>query len=224
MAVLRLLQNAGAEERIWPTQFAFPTKHGSADAIFVARRLLDLTLADRNGMKLSLDWEKAFDSISPDGLLYALERFGLPPLTGLSQSARLVIHRLHILSALAFRKDACFHHSSFSILTTVLFTDASPGFQSVSGLDSPPALVNDLIYADDTLILSLQPRQAESFMYRVLDAWRVYGLSLNWDKNEVLPIGYDADIQGPNGEPIKNKTSLVYLGGVISASGPSLQR
>ena len=122
------------------------TKRGSADAIFLARRL-DLTLADQNGtlVMLSLDWEKAFDSISPDGLLYALERFGLPPLTGLSQSARLVIHRLHILSALAFRKDACFHHSSFSILTTVLFTDASPVFQSVSGLDSPPALVNDLM-------------------------------------------------------------------------------
>ena len=27
---------------------------------------------------------------------------------------------------------------------TVLFTDASREFQSVSGLDSPPALVNDL--------------------------------------------------------------------------------
>ena len=80
MALLRRLQNAGAEKRIWPTQFAFRTKRGSADAIFVARRLLDLTLADRSGtlVMLSLDWEKAFDSISPDGLLYALERFGLP--------------------------------------------------------------------------------------------------------------------------------------------------
>ena len=104
MALLRRLQNAGAEERIWPTQFAFRIKRGSADAIFVSRRLLDLTLADWNGtlVMLSLDWEKAFDSISPDGLLYALERFGLPPLfcfaalsgqftaTGLSESLRLV--------------------------------------------------------------------------------------------------------------------------------------
>ena len=46
---------------------------------------------------------------------------------------------------------------------------------------------------------------------------RVYGLSLNWEKTEVLPIGCDADIQGPNGEPIKSKTSVVYLGRVISA-------
>ena len=65
MALLRRLQNAGAEERIWPTQFAFRIKRGSADAIFVSRRLLDLTLADWNGtlVRLSLDWEKAFDSI-----------------------------------------------------------------------------------------------------------------------------------------------------------------
>ena len=82
MALRRRLQTAGAEERIWPTQFAFRTKRGSADGIFVARGLLDLTLADRNGIlvMLSLDWDKAFDSISPDGLLYALERFCLPPL------------------------------------------------------------------------------------------------------------------------------------------------
>ena len=84
-----------------------------------------MTLADRNGtlVMLSLDWEKAFDSISPDGLLYALERLvcrlcfaalsGQFTATGLSQSARLVIHRLHMLNALAFRKDARFHHSFF---------------------------------------------------------------------------------------------------------------
>ena len=34
MALVKRLQNAGAEERIWPTQFAFRTKRGSADAIF----------------------------------------------------------------------------------------------------------------------------------------------------------------------------------------------
>ena len=231
MALLTRLQNAGAEERIWPIQFAFRTTRGNADAIFVALRLLDLTLADRNGtlVMLSLDWEKAFDSVSPDGLLYALERFGLPPLFhGLIRA---------IYSNRTFTVRACGHSSAshtqcfgisqgcplspflFTILMTVLFTDASREFQSVSGLDSPPALVHDLIYADDTRILSLQPRQAESFMYRVLDAGRVYGLSLNWGKTEVLPIGCDADLQGPNGEPIKNKTSLVYLGIVISAYG-----
>ena len=64
----------------------------------------------------------------------------------------------------------------------VSFIDATREFQSVSGLDSPLALVNDVIYADDSLILSLQPRQAESFMSRVLDAGSVYGLALNCDR------------------------------------------
>jgi len=75
-------QNAGTEERTWPAQCALRTKRGSVDANFVARRLLDVTLADRSGtlVMLSLDWEKAFDFISHDGLLYALEKFGLPPL------------------------------------------------------------------------------------------------------------------------------------------------
>ena len=178
---------------------------------------------------LSLDWEKAFDSISPDGLLYALERFGLPPLfRGLIRA----IYSNRTFTVRAFGHTSVSHSQCFgisqgcplfpfllSILMTVLFTDATGEFQSVSGLDSPPALVHDLSYADDTLILSLKPRQAESFMYRVLDAGRLNGLSLNWQNTEVLPIGCAADIQGPNGEPIKTKTSLVYLGSVISASG-----
>ena len=53
---------------------------------------------------------------------------------------------------------------------TVLFTDAIREFQSTSANDSPPALVNELIYAHNTLIIGLEPRRAERVMYRVLDA------------------------------------------------------
>ena len=60
MMLLKRLQFAGAEERIWPTQFAFRSKRGSVDAIFVTTRTLDLTLADRDGtlVLLALDWSK----------------------------------------------------------------------------------------------------------------------------------------------------------------------
>ena len=133
MALLRRLQKAGAEERIRPTQFAFRTKRGSADAIFVARRLLDLTLADRNGtlVMLSLTGKKlsilsvpmVCFTLSKD-LVYRLcfaALSGQFTATGLSQSARLVIHRLHILNALAFRKDARFHHSFFNLDDGVIY-------------------------------------------------------------------------------------------------------
>ena len=50
------------------------------DAIFLARRRIELARAQRNGSVslLALDWAKAFDSINPASLLDALRRAGLP--------------------------------------------------------------------------------------------------------------------------------------------------
>ena len=41
--LLNPLKLAGAETRIWQTQYGFKFKCGSADALFVARRLLENT-------------------------------------------------------------------------------------------------------------------------------------------------------------------------------------
>ena len=81
MIIPHRLKAAGAEARIWRTQFGFKSKRGTADAIFLARRLLDESCASQNSplILLALDWAKAFDSVMPDALLEALRRFGLPP-------------------------------------------------------------------------------------------------------------------------------------------------
>ncbi|CAE8626062.1 unnamed protein product [Polarella glacialis] len=39
--LLERLKSAGAEERLWSTQFGFRSARGTLDAIFLARRLLD---------------------------------------------------------------------------------------------------------------------------------------------------------------------------------------
>ena len=43
--LLRRLKDAGADARIWPTQFGFRAGRGCADALFVGRRLLEQTYA-----------------------------------------------------------------------------------------------------------------------------------------------------------------------------------
>ena len=71
--------DAGAESRIHPTQFGFRSGHGTMDAIFLARRLVDANALQRNPLiLLALDWAKAFDSICQVALRNSLERFGLP--------------------------------------------------------------------------------------------------------------------------------------------------
>ena len=78
--LLQRLLAAGAESRIWHIQFGFRCQRGIADAIFVARRLVEQTWSKHEGrlVFLALDWAKAFDSISPESLVHALLRFGLP--------------------------------------------------------------------------------------------------------------------------------------------------
>jgi hypothetical protein len=65
--LLQRLKLAGAEMRIWQTQFGFRSNRGTTDALFLTRRLLDATWAKKDGklMLLALDWAKAFDSVSP---------------------------------------------------------------------------------------------------------------------------------------------------------------
>ena len=75
----RLLE-AGVDQAIVRSQFGFRAGWSTEDAIFIARRSLELAHAWRNGKLslLALDWQKAFDSINVISLLDALRRFGLP--------------------------------------------------------------------------------------------------------------------------------------------------
>ena len=62
MVPFQRFRTAAAEERIWPAHFVPRTKRGGA-TFFLARKLCDRTLADRNGtlLRLSLDWAKAVE-------------------------------------------------------------------------------------------------------------------------------------------------------------------
>ena len=79
--MLERLKHAGAEDRVWHTQFGFKSNAGTRDALFLARRLIERAWEKKHGqlVSLALDWAKAFDSISPDSLSKALGRFGVPP-------------------------------------------------------------------------------------------------------------------------------------------------
>ena len=68
--------------------------------------------------------------------------------------------------------------------------------------------VNELVYADDTLVVATDPCRAETHM-RCIEAMGMnYGLRLNWKKCEVLPIGCEAFIAAPDGSYLTCKSSI----------------
>ena len=76
--ILMKMKVAGAEQRIWRTQFGFRSNYGTNDALFMVRRIMDLSFtSDDQFIILALDWAKAFDCICPDMLCDTLHRFGI---------------------------------------------------------------------------------------------------------------------------------------------------
>ena len=62
------------------TQYGFRHDRSTSQAIFLARRLLDISEQQGSNLTLILlDWEKAFDKIDHGRLLEALKRAGVPP-------------------------------------------------------------------------------------------------------------------------------------------------
>ena len=61
MILLKRLQKAGADDRIWCSQFGFRSRRGTADALHCARRAVERALADKGGSLhlMALDWQKA---------------------------------------------------------------------------------------------------------------------------------------------------------------------
>ena len=80
MVLLKRLPRAGADGRIWGSQFGFRKHRGTEDALHCAWRAGERAWAERGGSLhlMALDWQKAFDSINTESMLNALRRFGLP--------------------------------------------------------------------------------------------------------------------------------------------------
>ena len=226
------LKDGGAESRIWPTQYGFRSKYGTTDALFIARRLLDEAWSGRGSKAifLALDWAKAFDSVSPEALLLALQRFGLPEKFCASIRAIYTAREFSVRDAGQTSEK---HSQSFgicqgcplspflfSMVMTVLIRDAKNSlsndqrFQNHTG-----CLVSEILYADDTLLIDTQPGNLEIFMHAVQHAGAEYGLAFNWSKLEVLAVRCEADIPQPGGGHIRQKDSIIYLGSLLCSDG-----
>ena len=108
----------------------------------------------------------------------------------------------------------------FSIVMTVLLFDASAKFaMEIKTRQSCVLPVNELVYADDTLVVATDPCRAETHMRCIEATGMNYGLRLNWKKCEVLLIGCEASIAAPDGSYLTCKSSISYLGSYLDACG-----
>ena len=195
MVLFRRLIDAGADSRIWSSQFGFRPGSSTEDALHSVRRAVERAWGEKGGQLhlLALDWRKAFDSIDPAAMFNALRRFGLP--------ARF----LRVVEAIYTNREFFVNDSGqtsqkrrqcsgicqgcplspflFIIGMTVIMHDAV-----VASLAQGPALAYadkrlfDVLYADDTLLLGSSAPDGEAFAGEVEKIRGTYGMSLHLGK------------------------------------------
>ena len=200
--------------------------------MFSLRRVLYDLWAEKDGsvVFVALDWAKAFDCICPDGLLDVLRRFGLPP-PFLCLIKNIYTHRQFIVedtNEQSQYRAQCNGISQgcplspflFVMLMTVIMHDANKKLQDCFGdIMNAPLNVNDLMYADDTLLIDKYSENVQKYMDAVISTGAKYGLAINWEKVDVLSVRCFPKVQNLSGMSIVQKPSIQYLGAVISADG-----
>ena len=237
--LLRRLKAAGAEGKLWDRQFGFRSKRSTDDALFIVRRRVEQAVAARGGssMILALDWRKAFDSISPERLLWALRRFGL------NEPMLLAVRDIYTgrVFKVADSGNLSDEHPQragisqgcplspflFGMVMTVLMTDARAMLSTAAQTAIANDELEDVLYADDTLLIGRSGRHIEEYMAAVERSGLDYGLQIHWGKVNLVSIGHQAAVRSPEGKDVKPQPSMLYLGSTIHMDGkfgPELSR
>ena len=110
----------------------------------------------------------------------------------------------------------------FILVQTVLLSDVDDILSSRNEQwpDEPPHVIcSDILYADDTVLLSSNPNKLQMHLDILVEEGAKYGLELNWDKTVVINIHSEADLMQPSGNKIKKVDRVVYLGSILVSSG-----
>ena len=229
--VKQRLLDAGLDERLWESQFGFRKKRSTEDAIYIARRHIELAKATRSGRLsvLALDWRKAFDSINVDCTLEALRRYGITPkylklIEGIMRGRHFYVEDANNKSDFRQQKSGISQGCTLSPLLFItvmsaIMADAvaqlSPGAREAYRKNQ----LADIGYADDTLLLGMAPEHVEEFLQCVGRAGQSYGLELHPDKLQLLQVNDMTPIRLNDEHEVKYHKSMTYLGATISPDG-----
>ena len=73
-------------------------------------------------------------------------------------------------------------------------------------------VTRDVLYADDTLLVSQHQSNLQTMLNAIVEEGRKYGLELNWEKTAQMQTSINNRITTPSGGHIVTGRDAVYLG------------
>ena len=226
--VKQRLLDAGVDSVLWPSQFGFRPNCCTEDAIYIARRRIELAKAQRNGQisLLALDWKKAFDSISPTSLIDSLRRFGIPSeildmISGMLLGRTFSVRDCGACSStrgqqFGITQGCTLSPLLFVMAMSVLLHDAvallGPGARNAYDRGD----LADIVYADDTLLMGVSDTYVTEYLRAVMLSGSKYGMELHFGKFQLLPVRCQPRVALPDGDMLAAKKRMEYLGTVLT--------
>ena len=221
-------------------QFGFRPRKSIAQAIFIARRLMDI--AERAGTNLTLvllDWKVAFDKVNHTKLLQVLRRLRVPP--------RLFQAILHIYICICanpqFRVSTGSTHSSsltqnagirqgcplspylFILLMSAIFSDIKERMSTPKHREPIPGVQNSqVLYADDTLVFRTYMKHINILIREIQQESHYYNMELNLDKCINLTVNRtQSSIKYSDGTLLPRKQAARYFGTLLTGATDNRQ-
>lgn len=219
---------AKIEEQISETQFGFRNNLGTREALFCIQVLVQRCRdVDHPVFMCFIDFEKAFDRVKHDKLVAILREVGIDDKDlqiirnlywnqqasvkiGKNTSETIAIRR-------GVRQGCIMSPLLFNLYSEFIFREALEeidGGVKVNGVN-----VNNLKYADDTVLLASSPEELQLLLDRVTSTCDEYGLKLNTQKTKLMTVSKHPINPIPitaYGVDLEQVDNITYLGSNIN--------
>jgi len=98
-------------------------------------------------------------------------------------------------------------------------SDAQACLSSKARLDLAKGALEDILFADDTLVIGSCGSHVEEYMAAIEKQGHEYGLQVHWGKTQLVTACIQQQLTCPNGQPLPNSQSMIYLGSTIHSNG-----
>jgi hypothetical protein len=209
------------------TQYGFRKSRSTVIPLACVRRIIERAEATKSQLHVVfLDWEKAFDKIDHEQLMWALDKLGFPrvfmdAIRALYNNPQFAVRIDGKCSSWrtqhrGIRQGCPLSPYLFLCVMHTLFEEVHDEINvkrgTVEGLD-----YTELVYADDTALITNNVTTMNKLLAAIEKHARVFGL--NFNKSKCVSMGFHSH-QHPkfgNGDFVPTQDKAVYLGGLINA-------